>query len=177
MELGPDGSLYVLDWHDADICGNDVVHKDTGRIFRISPETSLANEWDGRYEDVRLLSDLELVRLQENKSSWHARRARIVLQHRASKGKINGDAINLIKNMVNTHTNSDYRLRALWTGHVSGIFTNEDLLSLLDDKDEYIRAWAIQLLSENKNLSKKACLLYTSPSPRDLSTSRMPSSA
>ena len=167
MELGPDGSLYVLDWHDADICGNDVVHKDTGRIFRISPETSLAKEWDGRYEDVRLLSDLELVRLQENKSSWHARRARIVLQHRASKGKINGDAINLIKNMVNTHTNSDYRLRALWTGHVSGIFTNEDLLSLLDDKDEYIRAWTIQLLSEDKNLSKSALEKFASMAEKD----------
>ena len=27
------------------------------------------------------------------------------------------------------------------------------------------------------NISPKSCLLYTSPSPRDLSTSRMPSSA
>ena len=30
---------------------------------------------------------------------------------------------------------------------------------------------------ENKGVLAKACLLYTSPSPRDLSTSRMPSSA
>ena len=37
------------------------------------------------------------------------------------------------------------------------------------DKHEY-------LLSENKWLSK-ACLLYTSPSPRDRTRSRMPSSA
>ena len=29
----------------------------------------------------------------------------------------------------------------------------------------------------NINLDEKDCLLYTSPSPRDLSTSRMPSSA
>ena len=38
------------------------------------------------------------------------------------------------------------------------------------------------VLFENKNLfdletEERACLLYTSPSPRDLSTSRMPSSA
>ena len=33
----------------------------------------------------------------------------------------------------------------------------------------------IALLPENK--IKNTCLLYTSPSPRDLSTSRMPSSA
>eukprot|EP00831_Metopus_contortus_P039661 TRINITY_DN31078_c0_g1_i1.p3 TRINITY_DN31078_c0_g1~~TRINITY_DN31078_c0_g1_i1.p3 ORF type:complete len:101 (-),score=32.21 TRINITY_DN31078_c0_g1_i1:107-409(-) len=30
---------------------------------------------------------------------------------------------------------------------------------------------------EKKDKKKKNCLLYTSPSPRDLSTSRMPSSA
>ena len=32
-------------------------------------------------------------------------------------------------------------------------------------------------LSEQKRRMANACLLYTSPSPRDLSTSRMPSSA
>ena len=31
--------------------------------------------------------------------------------------------------------------------------------------------------NDNKKLKKNNCLLYTSPSPRDLSTSRMPSSA
>eukprot|EP00831_Metopus_contortus_P068843 TRINITY_DN61679_c0_g1_i1.p1 TRINITY_DN61679_c0_g1~~TRINITY_DN61679_c0_g1_i1.p1 ORF type:complete len:114 (+),score=39.89 TRINITY_DN61679_c0_g1_i1:45-386(+) len=30
---------------------------------------------------------------------------------------------------------------------------------------------------QKKNINHKNCLLYTSPSPRDLSTSRMPSSA
>ena len=37
VEIGPDGALYVLDWHDADICGADVLHQETGRIFRIAP--------------------------------------------------------------------------------------------------------------------------------------------
>ena len=27
MEVGPEGALYVLDWHDADICGADVLHQ------------------------------------------------------------------------------------------------------------------------------------------------------
>ena len=31
--------------------------------------------------------------------------------------------------------------------------------------------------SSDSDSSREACLLYTSPSPRDLSTSRMPSSA
>ena len=35
----------------------------------------------------------------------------------------------------------------------------------------------IQVDTLNKNCEEFGCLLYTSPSPRDLSTSRMPSSA
>ena len=43
------------------------------------------------------------------------------------------------------------------------------------DKRTYLK-W-IKQLSKNKRKQFDACLLYTSPSPRDLSTSRMPSSA
>ena len=35
----------------------------------------------------------------------------------------------------------------------------------------------MKFLKDNKNINIRGCLLYTSPSPRDLSTSRMPSSA
>ena len=35
----------------------------------------------------------------------------------------------------------------------------------------------IKIFEERRAELEKACLLYTSPSPRDLSTSRMPSSA
>ena len=35
----------------------------------------------------------------------------------------------------------------------------------------------VSLVSELHNYNTRSCLLYTSPSPRDLSTSRMPSSA
>ena len=36
---------------------------------------------------------------------------------------------------------------------------------------------AYNIKTQRMNLQKGGCLLYTSPSPRDLSTSRMPSSA
>ena len=41
---------------------------------------------------------------------------------------------------------------------------------------EEVNLYAYDLLI-NHQLNLKTCLLYTSPSPRDLSTSRMPSSA
>ncbi len=57
MEIGPEGGLYVLDWHDADICGSDVLNKETGRIFRIMPKQSLAKNWAGRYADLSKMTD------------------------------------------------------------------------------------------------------------------------
>ena len=46
------------------------------------------------------------------------------------------------------------------------------------DKDEIeVSTESNVLLVRSKAAKSKGCLLYTSPSPRDLSTSRMPSSA
>ena len=39
------------------------------------------------------------------------------------------------------------RLRALWSLHVTDGITQEHALSLLDDSEQYIRAWTIQLLT------------------------------
>src|SRR5690606_28968938 len=91
MEVGPDGALYVLDWHDGDICGTDVLNEETGRIFRISAEKSLAENFPDRYSDLTKLTDARLVELQTSKSDWHARRARVILQGRAAQGKLQRD--------------------------------------------------------------------------------------
>ena len=46
-----------------------------------------------------------------------------------------------------------------------------------DIPDEFVVGYGLDFNDEYRNLPYLACLLYTSPSPRDLSTSRMPSSA
>ena len=88
MEIGPEGAIYVLDWHDADICGKEVLNKDTGRVFRVAPRQSHAHDWPSRFADLSELDDEALCRLQTNPSAWHARRARLVLQHRAAERAI-----------------------------------------------------------------------------------------
>ena len=45
------------------------------------------------------------------------------------------------------------------------------------DKEKYPLIPIKEIIDEIKKARQKGCLLYTSPSPRDLSTSRMPSSA
>tara|TARA_R110000868_G_scaffold104270_4_gene286925 strand:- start:99205 stop:102996 length:3792 start_codon:yes stop_codon:yes gene_type:complete len=156
MEIGPEGGLYVLDWHDADICGQEVLNSETGRVFRIMPQNNQAKNWDGRYTDLNLLSDLELVGLQRSESDWHARRARGILQKRAYDGSIETDAVTALKALFINSNPTDLRLRALWTMHQTNTLEGITLLSSLDDKDPYIRSWAVQLMCESKNPQQRA---------------------
>jgi putative membrane-bound dehydrogenase-like protein len=156
MEVGPDGGLYVLDWHDADICGQEVVNGETGRVFRIMPKENKAINWEGRYEDLNKLTDKQLVALQTNTSDWHSRRARLILQNRAIKGNLDASALTELKTIFETNSNSDYRLRAFWGMFITNNLSKEELYKSLSDKDEYVRAWAIQMLCEDKNAEQNA---------------------
>lgn len=153
MEIGPEGGLYVLDWHDADICGSDVLNEETGRIFRIMPTVSQARNFDGRYADLGKMTDEQLANLQTSPSEWHARRARLILQSRAGSRKLSPAAVATLQTLYKTSPNADWRLRAMWTQHVTGGLSVTELKQALTDPDTYIRAWAIQLLCEDKNPS------------------------
>ena len=69
-------------------------------------------------------------------------------------------------------------------GKQNDIFCNREPMILYKElQDSYIipAIFGMKYIKENnleyKDLRSNGCLLYTSPSPRDLSTSRMPSSA
>lgn len=151
MEIGPDGGLYALDWHDADICGQKVLNSETGRIFRIMPEKSGADNWEGRYSDLTKMSDEQLVALQTSKSDWHTRRARVILQSRAAAGKLQAGTGALLRKLHEENPEVNIRLKTLWAMHITSTLPANLLQQLLTDKEEHIRAWAIQLLCEDKN--------------------------
>ena len=170
MEIGPEGGVYVLDWHDGDICGKEVLNQETGRIFRIMPEKSQAENWEGRYGDLQQLTDRQLADLQTSKSEWHARRARVILQSRTAKGKLDTDVYDALRKIYASHANPDWRLRAMWTLHVTNGFRPGELVEALKSKDEYVRSWAIQLLCEDTSpeenvLSEFARMAAEDPSP------------
>ena len=48
---------------------------------------------------------------------------------------------------------------------------------LIDIKNKELNNWFLKMAIINTFDDLKVCLLYTSPSPRDVSSSRMPSSA
>ncbi|MGQ0633277.1 MAG: PVC-type heme-binding CxxCH protein [Planctomycetaceae bacterium] len=156
VEIGPEGALYVLDWHDADICGMDVLNKDTGRVFRIAPRKTRAIAWPGRFDDLSKASDVALADLQQSPSEWHARRARVILQGRAARRNLAPEALQTLRNMYAIHANADYRLRALWALWIVGGMSESELVGALTDDDPHVRAWAVQFLCEERRPSAVA---------------------
>lgn len=145
LEIGPDGAIYILDWHDQDICGQLVNNKDTGRIFRFAPKGLPGKTGI----DIAAKTDLELVELQSNHNDWYVRRARLQLQQRAAAGKLGAGVAEKLWELFNQAPTSGGKLRALWALHVTKNLPAEKLAPLLDHAEPYIRAWAIQLLCED----------------------------
>src|SRR5690606_28247188 len=96
----------------------------------------------GRYGNLQTFRDDELVQLLTKRSAWHARRAQLILQHRAMTGHPQPGTHDQLRAMFQRDTNPDWRLRAMWALHVTGGWSNEALIDALGDRDEYIRAWA-----------------------------------
>ena len=170
LEIGPEGGMYVLDWHDGDICGKEVMHKETGRIYRITPKKTLAEDWDGRYtKDLKKMSDLDLAKLVPSKSDWHSRRARVVLQGRAAKGPINPEAIAQLKNIYENNPDPNLRLKGMWALHVTNSFSENDLQLALENNDQYIRGWAVNMLVEDMSVSDKTLKMFVEMASNDKS--------
>ncbi|MCA9049741.1 MAG: PmoA family protein, partial [Planctomycetaceae bacterium] len=170
MEIGPDGAVYALDWHDADICGKEVLNKETGRVFRFAPKQSAAVEFPDRFADLNTLSDLRLTELQLVDSAWHARRARVILQHRATQRSPDAAAVTQLRTILQSGDTSARRLNALWALHVCHLLTGEELTGLLRDDDAWLRAWSIQLLCEDRDAPQTAldtfvAMAKSDPSP------------
>ena len=150
VETGPDGGVYILDWHDQNICGNEIKFANSARVYRIMPKGVKGP----KPFDLEKLSDLELVELQNHSNDWYVRQSRTILQHRFLAGKLDNKTVHskLFK-MLQDAPKVGKRLRALWALHCTGAINEENALSLLDDSEEYIRAWTIQLMSEEKKPS------------------------
>jgi putative membrane-bound dehydrogenase-like protein len=170
VEIGPEGGVYILDWHDTDICGNAINFPNSGRIYRIMPKDAKPVP----RPNLRNAADLELVAMQQHPNDWFVRQARVELQSRAADGTLDRTAVHAeLDRQFTMAPDSGRRLRALWAQHVTGRFDDKarsDLLALLRHDDEYVRAWTVQLLCEERKpgsaaLSTFLDLAQHDPSP------------
>ncbi|MDA0347557.1 MAG: PmoA family protein [Verrucomicrobia bacterium] len=163
LEIGPEGAIYMLDWHDGDICGNDVQDKDTGRVYRLAPEgTPFPTNFN-----LKDLSDSELVEMQLHRNDWYVRHARVILHERAEEGILSPGVHDKLWAMFKSQSDSGRKLRALWALHVTGGASQDQLVKVLNDSAEYVRAWAIQLLCEDMDPGKAALKKFISMAKSD----------
>jgi putative membrane-bound dehydrogenase-like protein len=149
VEIGPEGGVYILDWHDQDVCGNAVKFPNSGRVYRIMTKGSK------RFArpNLRDMSDAELVKLQMHANDWYVRHARTLLQSRAASGKLDKSLVHkeLREMLFAPARTSPKRLRALWALQVTNGLEAERLEALLDHEDEHVRSWAIQFLCDKSS--------------------------
>lgn len=157
----PSGSVFAIDWYDKNQCHSpnpDVHQKTMGRIFKISHET---DKWV--QVDLSKASDMDLVNYQLHPNEWYVHNARLVLQERGPNKKVH----KALKNILNNNTDVTRKLRALWALHVTKGLNEKELLALLDQENEYMKSWAVQLLAEDKNLSDAALTRFAALAKTD----------
>lgn len=145
VEIGPEGGVYILDWHDTDVCGNAINFPNSGRVYRIMPKGVTPTSCP----DLGEMSDRELVALQMHNNDWYVRQARTLLQTRAALGKLDFPLVHgQLRDLFESAKKSPKRLRAMWGLQVTGGLNEAELVALLDHEDEYVRGWAIQFLCD-----------------------------
>lgn len=163
---GPDGAVYAADWSDTESCHSyKNTRRETGRIHRISYGQPA---WDGI--DVATLDDMALVQRQLHRNDWHVRHARRLLQERAAAGANMSAVHAALRRMLAGNPDVTRQLRALWALHVTNGLDGAFLGELLSHPSEYVRAWAVQLLCEDRRppaaaLERFARMAATESSP------------
>jgi putative membrane-bound dehydrogenase-like protein len=146
MTLGPDGALYVADWHDRRTAHPDPDadwDRTNGRIFAVRARGAEPS----RTPDLTRRSSSELVERLGHPNVWHVRRARRLLAERRDSG-----AVALLRAAVVGTRGRTPRLEALWALHGCGGLDDGLAGELLADPDPDLRAWAVRLVGDEERV-------------------------
>ncbi|MBL8269856.1 PVC-type heme-binding CxxCH protein, partial [Steroidobacter sp.] len=181
LQYDQDGSVYMIDWYDQEQChvnNPDVVDRGNGRIFKVIYRNTPATRIDmQRKSDEQLLADVT------DRREWRSRHARRVLQERAARGALTprvkqylrgalglGEAVPTLPGDRHYAADSlDAKLRLLWALHVVDGLSEADALRLTSSGEEYIRAWAIQLATEDGRHADAAMTVFAKLAATDSS--------
>ncbi|RYD34626.1 MAG: dehydrogenase, partial [Verrucomicrobiaceae bacterium] len=167
LRYGPDGGMYLTDWYDSQTCHNvngEIWNRSNGRIYKITYGTPAAKP-----VDLSKSTDAELVAFQMHRNDWFVRTARRLLQQRAADGKLNRETTVADLRKMLAHEDETRGLRAMWALHAIGALDETALLKLTSHDGEYMRAWAIQLLSEKMDVGPLALERFAEMASTDTS--------
>ncbi|HEX8311434.1 MAG TPA: PVC-type heme-binding CxxCH protein [Chthoniobacteraceae bacterium] len=162
-QYGPDGSVFINDWYDKVPCHQQRAFTDrsNGRIYKLSYQGVKPAQ-----VDVANATNAQLVEMQLHANDWYVRTARRVLMERGANPEVHS----ALGRILADNPDDTRQLRALWTLHATGGFTEMIALQTLNAKSEWVRAWTIQLACEDGQpgeplLKRFAELAKSDPSP------------
>lgn len=149
LTLGPDGLLYVTDWHDRRTAHPDPDadwDRTNGRVFAIGPRGAPPP----RPIDLTGLSTSELIERLGHPNVRQARLARRLLVERRDP-----EAAVALRTALTQDDGRIPRLEALWALHACGGLDDPLALALLGDRDEDVRSWVVRLLGDRGAVSAR----------------------
>ena len=143
LKYGPDGSVHLIDWYDKNACHRanpEIWDRSNGRIYRIA-----YGNVEPKSVDLSKQTSIELAKLQKHSNEWYVRMARRILQERSVAGQPMEAVHRYLETLLSNESTTSTRLRALWALHATDGITSRILRLVVEDGDEYLRSWAIQL--------------------------------
>lgn len=159
LTLGPDGAVYVADWHDARMAHPDPDaewDRSNGRIFRIAARGTP----HVRPPDLATRNIQELVRLLQHRSQWYVRRARQELVRRLNAAAADEAERNEILQLRTLFLQGALQSTAevaaaeqLWSLQAVNGLDEQAARQLLDSPHPAVRAWTVRLLGDRGQVS------------------------
>jgi putative membrane-bound dehydrogenase-like protein len=145
--VGPDASVYVVDWYDkraAHLDPRDTWDRSNGRVYRVVyGERRKVPPFD-----LSKRSSTELVALRDCANDWFAEQARRLLAERRD-----ATVVPKLKSLLRDDRNETIALRDLWALYVSGGFDDGIALEMLNHPVAGIRRWTIRLLGDEHRMN------------------------
>ncbi len=147
VTVGPDGSIYICDWHDPRTAHPDPDadwDRTNGRIYRIQAAAA-------RREPPPRLTVLptdKLLAMLGGSNDYLVRKARRILADRRDP-----EAILPLRTIIIESTDDHLALEALWALYVSGGLSDAFALKLLDQRNPDVRWWTVRLLGDEDRVT------------------------
>jgi putative membrane-bound dehydrogenase-like protein len=161
MRWGPDGSIYVIDWHDQNPCHQaapdswDMTH---GRIYKIQRKSTPAPSASAGSAhpalalgaDMATKSSADLVEVLKNNSPWWHRTALRLLKERGDR-----TVAPSLEELALSANEDTLALRGLWGLYGIGAFDEAIAVKTLLHASPWVRSWTVRLLGEAGHVSEE----------------------
>lgn len=174
--VGPDGALYLIDYHRAIVEHPEWMDDETaasgrlkegskkGRIYRITPTGTAKANWMNALS-LSEATNNELVSYLESPNSWWRRTAQRLLVDRQAIGTTPD-----LTRLVHSGNSPEGRLHALWALEGLGQISEDILIPALDDEHPGIRENALILAEKemlnNANIQSAIYAMHAESHPR-----------